>query len=148
MLFYPRQQQQRLWLTTHFVYWKIWCNCLTSFHFSRNSEIISIRYIFKTLALLYFTGETCNCGVFTSLQVFKLPSKVSFISAFQEPYVLATWLLQFANTFHLSHAVKCVIKNTSVCLSNFKYSRIYWNYSIYFHLTGGRELWNMLLFVR
>lgn len=92
----------------------MWCNCLKSFHFSRNSIIISIQYIFKLLALFYVTGEACNCGVSTSLEVFKLLSKVSFISTFQEPYVLVAWLVLFANTFHLSHAVKYVIKNTSL----------------------------------
>lgn len=36
------------------------------------------------------------------------------MSAFQEPYVPATWLVQFANTFHLSRAVERIIENTSL----------------------------------
>lgn len=120
MLFYPRVQQQRLWLITHFAYWKIGC---------RSSHSIGIEFIFTGIQKLSQFNTYLSCCLycislvklrtvegFISFEVFKLPSEVSFISTFQEPYVLATWLVHFPNTFHLSHAVKYVIKNTSLCI--------------------------------
>lgn len=140
MLVYPIESNRRF-LITRCVCWEVWTYKFLFFYELKWFQFsIYLSYWLHCISLLELL-------IFTSLE--GLPSEISFIPTFHEPYVLVTWLIRFANTFHLSHAVKCVIKkHLFVCLSKFKYLKLYWNCLIYFYLCreGGERTVDLFFF--